>query len=179
MVLIRSAPQGLVALAGLRTLGFGGVAPIGAYSPSRSQQSKEYNLQHKRPRALHPPPRYCTFIHGHCGISSQGATVCASKCPWYVPPRSFGSSHGIVVFPPKVLRSGYPRVRGCTLPKEAQFLPRCCSMRFQVYVVCTPPKELRFLSRDSGIPSKGAAIWVPTGTWMHAPQGSAVPPKAL
>ena len=186
----------MVALAGLRTLGFGGVAPIGAYSPSRSQQSKEYNLQHKGPRASHPPPKILRFrprvlryflsrccsmcsqgtavlltgtavflprccsmcsqgtavlltgtavfplkvlqyvlprrrssAHEYCGISSQGAAVCASKCTWYVPPRHRYPSHGIVVFPPKVLRSGYPRVRGCTLPKVAQFLPRRYSMR--------------------------------------------------
>ena len=188
----------MVALAGLRTLGFGGVAPIGAYLPSRSQQSKEYNLQHKGPRASHPPPRYCASIQGYCGISSQGAAVCAPKAPqfcsrvlryflssccsmcsqgtavlltgtavfppevlqsvlprhrsstheycgissrgpavcapkgvWYVPPRYRCSSNGIVVFPPKVLRSGYPRVRGCTLPKVAQFLPRRYSMCLQ------------------------------------------------
>ena len=177
LVLIRFAPQGLVALAGLRALGFGGVAPIGAYSPSRSQQSKEYNLQHKGPRASHPPPKVLHFhpralryflprccsmcsqgttvlltgtavfplkllqyvlprhrssAHEYCGISSQGAAVCASKCTWYVsPPRSFGSSHEIVVFPSKVPRSGYPGVRVCTLPKVAQFLPRRYSMRLQ------------------------------------------------
>ena len=181
-------------------------APIGAYLPSRSQQSEEYNLQHKGPRASHPPPRYCASIHGRCGIPSQGAAVCAPKAPqfysralryflprccsmcsqgtavlltgtavfppkvqqyvhlrvlqyvlprhrssaheycgissrgtavcapkgvWYVSPRHRCSSNGIVVFPPKVLRSGYPRVRGCTLPKVVQFLPRRYSMRLQ------------------------------------------------
>ena len=125
----------------------------GAYSPSRSQQSKEYNLQHKGPRASHPPPKYCASIHGHCGIppkmlqsvlprhrsstheycgiSSRGTAVCAPKGAWYVPPGHCCSSNGIVVFPPKVLRSEYPRVRGCTLPKVAQFHPRRYSMRLQ------------------------------------------------
>ena len=135
-------------LQGYAPWALGGVAPVGAYSPSRSQQSKEYNLQHKGPRASHPPPRYCASIHGHCGISSQGAAVCVPKAPQFCS---------------RVLR---------------YFLPRHSSMRFQVYVVCAL-KELRFLSWDSGIPSKGAAIWVPTGTWVHAPQGSAVPLKAL
>ena len=59
------------------------VAPMGAYSPSRSQQSKEYNLQHKGPQASHPPPKYCASIQGHCGISSQGAAVCAPKAPQF------------------------------------------------------------------------------------------------
>ena len=138
----RVAPVGLFPLGLMAYPGFGRPCrathpglwrgrPAGAYPPSRSQQSKEYNLQHKGPRASHPPPRYCASIHGYCGISSQGTAVCAPKGAWYVPPRHRCSSNGIVVFPPKVLRSGYPRVRGCTLPKVAQFHPRRYSMRLQ------------------------------------------------
>ena len=75
--------------------------------------------------------RHRSSAHGYCGISSRGTAVCAPKGAWSVPPRHRSSSNRIVVFPPKVLRSGYPRVRGCTLPKVAQFLPRRYSMRLQ------------------------------------------------
>ena len=68
--------------------------PAGAYPPSRSPQSEEYNLEYKRTRASHPHARYCASTHGHCGISSQGAVVCASKVLWYVPPRYCISVHG-------------------------------------------------------------------------------------
>ena len=152
------AIQGLVALAGLRTLGFGGVAPIGAYSPSRSQQSKEYNLQHKGPRALHPPPRYCASIHGHCGISSQGAAVCAPKAPQFCS---------------RALR---------------YFLSRCCSMCSQgTAVLLTGPavfplKVLQYVlprhrssaHRYCGISSRDPAVCAPKGAW-YGPQGASGP----
>ena len=114
------------------------IAPIGAYLPSRSQQSKEYNLQHKGPRASHPPPRYCASIHRYCGISSQGAAVCAPKAPQFCPQvlRYFltrccsmcsqGTAvllTGIAVFPLKVLQYVLPRHRSsahghCGIPPK-------------------------------------------------------------
>ncbi len=103
-------------------------------------QSEEYNLDYKGTRASHPHARYCASIHGHCGISSQGAAVCASKAQQYAllrvrgmcPSRHRGSSHGYcgisfqgaAVCASKVLRF-HSRVLRYFLPKALQYaLPR-------------------------------------------------------
>ena len=142
----------MVVLAGLRTLGFGGAAPIGAYSPSRSPQSEEYDLDYKRTWASYPPPRYCASIHGHCGISSQGTAVCAPKAPQFCS---------------RVLR---------------YFLSRCCSMCSQgtaVLLTSTavfPPKMLQYVlprhcssvHGHCGISSQGAAVCAPKAPQFYS-----------
>ena len=119
------------------------IAPIGAYSPSRSQQSKEYNLQHKGPRASHPPPK---VLHFHPRVLRYFLPKCCSMCSQGTAVRLTGTA----VFPLKVLQYMLPRHRSsahgyCGIssqgaavcaPKAPQFysrvlryfLPRCCSM---------------------------------------------------
>ena len=78
---------------------------MGAYSPSRSQQSKEYNLQHKGARASHPPPKVLRFhpralryfLPRCCSMCSQGTAVLFT---------------GTAVFPPEAQQYAHLRVRG-------------------------------------------------------------------
>ena len=81
------------------------------------------------------PPRYCASIHGYCGISSQGAAVCAPKAPQFCS---------------RVLR---------------YFLPRCCSMCSQgtaVLLTSTavfPPKAQQYAHlRVCGMCPQGTAV---------------------
>ena len=178
----------MVVLAGLRTLGFGGAAPIGAYSPSRSPQSEEYDLDYKRTWASYPPPRYCASIHGHCGISSQGTAVCAPKVLQYVLPRHRSSAHGYCGISSQGAAVCAPKAPQFCSRVLRYFLPRCCSLCSQgtaVLLTSTavfPLKVLQYVLQGTAVLLTSTAVFPPKVLqYAHlrvrgmCPQGTAVP----